>query len=135
MVIAAPESKSLAVISLPGTPYSVQRARCYVRIALGYDGLDDYAEDVEAVTSELVSNAVVHSGAQAFGLELLRMDDGSGVAVVVTDPCPLSPIMSNAAKDAEHGRGLRVVDPLCARWGWAPHEFGKAVFAIFTREC
>jgi anti-sigma regulatory factor (Ser/Thr protein kinase) len=87
MVIAAAESKSLIAVSLPGTPYSVQRARLYVRTALGCHNLDDYAEDVEAVTSELVSNAVMHTGARAFGLELLlRLDEGSWVVVVVTDP-------------------------------------------------
>lgn len=134
MVIAAAESRSLIVVSLPGNPYSAQRARFYVRTALGYHDLDDYAEDVEAVTSELVSNAVTHTGARAFGLELLRLDDGSGVVVVVTDPCPLPPIMSDLTEDAEHGRGLQVVDALSACWGWAPQDSGKAVFAIVTPE-
>ena len=73
MVIAAAESKSLIAVSLPGTPYSVQRARLYVRTALGCHNLDDYAEDVEAVTSELVSNAVMHTGARAFGLVTLSI--------------------------------------------------------------
>jgi anti-sigma regulatory factor (Ser/Thr protein kinase) len=134
MAIAPAESRSLVVVSLPGTPYSVQRARLYVRTALGCHDLDDYVEDVEAVTSELVSNAVTHTGAHAFGLELLRFDEGSGVVVVVTDPSPLPPIMSHLTEDAEHGRGLRVVDALSARWGSAPQDSGKAVFAIFTRE-
>jgi anti-sigma regulatory factor (Ser/Thr protein kinase) len=62
MAIAATESRSLVVVSLPGIPYSVQRARLYVRTALGQHDLDAYAEDVEAVTSELVSNAVTHTG-------------------------------------------------------------------------
>ena len=87
------------------------------------------------MTSELVSNAVMHTGARTFGLELLqRLDEGSGVVVVVTDPSPLPPIMSDLTEDAERGRGLHVVDALCARWGWAPQDSGKAVFAIFTRE-
>ena len=78
MVIAAAKSKSLVAVTLPGTPYSVQMARFYVRAALGYHDLGDYAEDVEMVTSELVSNAVTHTGARAFGLELLRLDERSG---------------------------------------------------------
>jgi hypothetical protein len=56
------------------------------------------------------------------------------VVVVVSDPSPLPPIMSDLTEDAEHGRGLRVVDALSARWGWAPQDSGKAVFAIVTRE-
>ena len=57
-----------------------------------------------------------------------------GVVVVVTDPCPLPPVKSDLTEDAEHGRGLHVVDALSARWGWAPQDSGKAVFAIVTRE-
>jgi hypothetical protein len=135
MVIAAAESKSLVTVTLPSTSYSAQEARFYVRAALGFHDLGDYAEDVEMVTSELVSNAVMHTGARAFGLELLRLDEGSrAVVVVVTDPCPLLPVISNLPEDAEHGRGLRVVEALSIRWGWAPQDSGKAVFAIFTRE-
>ena len=62
MVIAAAEIRSLVAVTLPSTPYSVQMARFYVRAALDYHDLDAYAEDVEMVTSELVSNAVIHTG-------------------------------------------------------------------------
>ena len=76
MVIAAAESKSLVAVTLPGTPYSVQMARFYVRAALGCHDLGGYAEDVETVTSELVSNAVTHTGARAFGLEAAALGRG-----------------------------------------------------------
>ena len=109
-------------------------ARFYVRAALGYHDLGDYAEDVETVTSELVSNAIAHAGAPAFGLELLRLDGSGAVVVVVTDPCPLPRSSATRPTDAEHGRGLLVVEALSARWGWTPQDPGKAVFAIFTRE-
>jgi serine/threonine-protein kinase RsbW len=122
----------LITFTLPGTRYSVQMARFYVRAALGYHGLDDYAGDLEMVTSELVSNAITHAGARAFGLELLRLQDQDAVMVVVTDPCPLPPVKRDPAGDAEHGRGLLVVEALSARWGWAPRDPGKAVFAVLT---
>ena len=128
------ETTSLVAFTLPGTPYSVQMARFYVRAALGYHDLGDYAEDAEMVTSELVTNAIAHASAQAFGLELMRLDGSGAVVVVVTDPCPLPPVKRDPAADAEHGRGLLVVEALSARWGWTPHDPGKAVFAIFTRE-
>lgn len=57
----------------PGTPYSVQMARFYVRAALDYHDRDDCAEDVEMVASEHVSNAVTQMGTRPLGLELLRM--------------------------------------------------------------
>jgi len=58
MAIAATQTTSLIAFTLPGTPYSVQMARFYVRAALGYHDLGHYAGDVETVTSELVSNAI-----------------------------------------------------------------------------
>jgi anti-sigma regulatory factor (Ser/Thr protein kinase) len=134
MAIATTETTSLVAFSLPGTSYSVQMARCYVRAALGYYDLGDYAGDVETVTSELVSNAITHADAQAINLELMRMEDSGAVVVVVTDPCPLPPVKRDPAGDAEHGRGLHVVEALSARWGWTPQDPGKAVYAIFTRE-
>jgi anti-sigma regulatory factor (Ser/Thr protein kinase) len=135
MAIAAAESTtSLIAFTLPGTPYSVQMARFYVRAALAYHGLGGHAGDAETVTSELVSNAVLHAGAGAFGLELLCLESTGAVMVVVTDPCPLPPVRRDPAGDGEHGRGLLVVDALCARWGWTSLDPGKAVFAIFTRQ-
>jgi anti-sigma regulatory factor (Ser/Thr protein kinase) len=92
IAIASTETTSLVAFTLPGTPYSVRMARFYVRTALSYHDLGDYAEDVEAVASELVSNAITHAGASCFGLELLRLDDCRAVAVVVTDPCPHHPM-------------------------------------------
>ena len=134
MAIAAEESTSLAAFTLPGTPYSAAMARFYVRAALGHHNLGDFTEDVETVTSELVSNAIMHAGAQAFDLELLRLDGTGEVVVLVTDPCPLPPVKRHPVADAEHGRGLLVIEALSTRWGWTPHDPGKAVFAIFTRE-
>jgi anti-sigma regulatory factor (Ser/Thr protein kinase) len=132
--ITAAETTSLVAFTLPGAPYSVRMARFYVKAALGYHDLGGYAEDVEIVTSELVSNAIAHAGAPAVSLELLRLDAPGAVVVIVTDPSPLPPVRRDPAGDAEGGRGLHVVEALSARWGWTPHHPGKAVFAILVRE-
>jgi hypothetical protein len=71
----------------PGTPYSVQMARFYVRAALDYHDPDDYAEDVEMVTSEHVSNAVTQTGDATARPRTATHVGRSRVAVVVTDPC------------------------------------------------
>jgi anti-sigma regulatory factor (Ser/Thr protein kinase) len=134
MAIATAETTPLVAFTLPGTPYSVRMARFYVRAALGYYDLGDYAGDVEMVTSELVSNAITHASARAINLELMHMEDSSAVVVVVSDSSPLPPVKRDPAEDMEHGRGLQVVEALSARWGWTPQDPGKAVFAIFTRE-
>ena len=64
----------------------------------------------------------------------MRLDGPGAVAVVVTDPSPAPPVKRDPAADAEHGRGLHIVEALSARWGWRPQDPGKAVFAILTRE-
>ena len=134
MATIATETMALIAFTLPGTPYSVQMARFYVRAALGYHDLGHYAGDVEMVTSELVSNAIAHAGARAINLELMHLEDSGAVVVVVTDPSPLPPVMRDPSGDAEHGRGLRVVDAYSTCWGWTPQDPGKAVFAVFAKE-
>jgi anti-sigma regulatory factor (Ser/Thr protein kinase) len=134
MAIAAAQTTSLIAFTLPGTPYSVQMARFYIRAALGYHDLGGYAGDVETVTSELVSNAITHASARAINLELMRIEDSGAVVVIVTDPCPRPPVKRHPAADAEHGRGLHVVEAYSTRWGWTPQDPGKAVFAVFTKE-
>lgn len=134
MATAATEITPLIALALPGTPYSVQMARFYVRATLTYHDLADFTQDAEAVTSELVTNAIEHAGAPQFGLQVVRLADPEGVAVMVTDPSPLAPVKRDPAGDNEHGRGLYIVEALSDRWGWQPAAPGKAVYAILTRE-
>ena len=135
MTATATETTSLITFMLPSTPYSVQIARFYVRAALRYHDLGDYAQDAQAVASELVTNAVTHAGAPSIGLELTRIESSGALAVVVavTDSSPLPPVMRAVPDDAEHGRGLHIVAALSAAWAWAPHGTGKGVYAILMR--
>ena len=132
MATTATEPASLVAFTLPGTPYSVRMARFYVRAALNYHNLGEYAENAEVVTSELVTNAIAHAGAHAVGLELTYLEGRGAVAVIVTDSCPLPPVPHAPAVDTEHGRGLHLIDALSARWGWMPRDPGKAVYAILV---
>ena len=135
MAIAAAETAtSLVSFTLPSSPYSVQMARFYVRGALRYHDLGDYASNVETVASELATNAITHVGAPSFDLELRRMDDSGAVVVIVTDASPDPPVLRTPDGDCEHWRGLHVVQALSTSWGWTPHHPGKAVYAIFTKE-
>ena len=134
MATTSTETASLIAFTLPSTPYSVQMARFYIRAALTYHDLGDYADDAEAVTSEILTNAVEHADAETIGLELTSLEGSRAVAIVVTDPSPLPPVKRDLEGDVEHGRGLHIVAALSARWGWRPQGAGKAVFAILTRE-
>ncbi len=134
MTIAATETMSLIAFTMPGTPYSVQVARSYVRSTLAANDLGDYADDAEMVTSELVTNAIKHASAARFQLEIVHLKDFGAVAVIVADPSPQPPVKRHSDEFSTNGRGLVIVDTLSFRWGWRPNAYGKAVYAILIRE-
>jgi anti-sigma regulatory factor (Ser/Thr protein kinase) len=135
MSITATGTTSLVAFTLPGTPRSARAARNYVKTALGNHDLSYLAEDVEAVTSELVANAVRHAQPETVDVDLLLLkDDAGSLVVLVFDLCARPPIRRDPTRDAEQGRGLVMVEALATRWGWIPQNPGKAVFALFTLE-
>jgi len=113
-------------------------ARFHIRAALGFHELDEYADDAEAITSELVANAVQHvrdDGTNTIVVTLARVWNPAAVTVVVSDSSSAGPIRRDTSADSEQGRGLQVVEALSAHWGWRHEEDGgKAVFAILARE-
>jgi len=127
----------LIAFVLPSTPESVRMARFHVRAALGFHGLDDYAEDAATITSELVTNAVQHvrdEGTGTIGVTLARAGNPPTVTIIVSDSSPDDPRRCDPSACGEQGRGLRIVEALSAHWGWHPQDGGKAVFAILTLE-
>ncbi|MET7641842.1 SpoIIE family protein phosphatase [Streptomyces sp. NPDC005438] len=99
---------------------SVATARGFVRDALQGWGLTEIIDDAVVLTSELVTNAVVHAGTST---EVLCLRDDNGVRVEVVDRYPerelpvrdTSFTMSNP--DREGGRGLLLCAALATRWG------------------
>jgi anti-sigma regulatory factor (Ser/Thr protein kinase) len=97
-----------------GTPHAPAAARRFVRQVLGEWRLSHLAEDAVLLTSELVTNAVVHAG----GVTIVRLGlDDHTLRVTVCDHIEAPPVTRNAAPDADHGRGLALVEALAARWG------------------
>ena len=112
-------------------------ARFHVRAALGFHGLGEYADDAEAITSELVTNVVQHvcgDGSETVGVILARAWNPESVTVVVSDSSPEGPAMREAPADSERGRGLQIVEALSAHWGWHPQHGGKEIFAVLAKE-
>ena len=134
MTIAAPQITSLVALTLPGTPDSAGKARFHIRAALSRHKLGDYADDVETVTSKLVTNAITHAGAATFGFGIVRLEGTGALAVIVIDPSPRPPVKRHLPGDTEHGRGLHIVDGASAAWGWRPLNPGKIVHAVLIRE-
>lgn len=121
-------------LAVGADPSEVGRARRWARSRLLGSGVDPgapLADVLVLVVSELVTNAVVHTGRPA----VLRMrfpldhdDIGGTVRIEVDDVCDLPPQRRAADGEATCGRGLELVDGLCDRWGWHPDGTGKRVW-------
>lgn len=119
-------------------PAEVGRARRWARSRLAGSGIGDdepLAETLVLLISELVTNAVVHTGCPA----VLRMLFGLGAAeagtvrVEVADTCARPPQPRRSAGDDTGGRGLELVDGLADRWGWRREGAGKSIWCEVDR--
>jgi PAS domain S-box-containing protein len=99
---------------------SVASARSFVRDTLQGWGFADIVDDAVVLTSELVTNAVVHAGTSAEVL-CLRSDDGVRIEVADRYPEREVPLQTTAvdmgSPDREGGRGLQLCAALAGRWG------------------
>ncbi|MGW9380105.1 SpoIIE family protein phosphatase [Streptomyces albidoflavus] len=99
---------------------SVAAARAFVRDTLQGWGFGDVVDDAVVLTSELVTNAVVHAGTAA---EVVCLRSGDGVRIEVSDRYPEREIplqssgVSMGSPDREGGRGLQLCAALASRWG------------------
>src|SRR5690348_10682673 len=107
-------SMSRVICDVEFSGSAATRARRFARETMAAWRLTDVALDVEMVTTELVTNAVVH-GAPPISLELTH--DGSVVRVCVNDGSTTVPVVSRAGAYAMTGRGLAMVSGLATRWG------------------
>ncbi|MGF1425189.1 ATP-binding protein [Kitasatospora sp. LaBMicrA B282] len=122
-------------LAVAADPAEVGRARRWVRaqvLALGADPDAAFTETLVLVVSELVTNAVVHTGRPAV-LRLLWPPDAAPLRVEVVDASGVAPAPRHAAASATNGRGLELVELLCARWGWYPQGAGKLVWCEIER--
>ncbi|MFI6148287.1 ATP-binding protein [Streptomyces sp. NPDC051109] len=114
-------------------PAEVGRARRWARSRLAGSGIGDdepLAETLILLISELVTNAVVHTGCPAVLRMLLG---GPGVRVEVADASARGPARRQAAGDDTGGRGLELVDGLADRWGWQREGAGKRIWCEIDR--
>ncbi|GGK75801.1 hypothetical protein Sme01_51480 [Sphaerisporangium melleum] len=114
----------------------VRAARRFVRRHLREWGLEELADDLEVMASEVVTNALTHADSDV-EVRLREYPDRIHLEVRDTDPNPAVPepiVLSEEANAvAEHGRGLIIVSGLAATWGNSPSGRGKTVWLdIFT---
>jgi anti-sigma regulatory factor (Ser/Thr protein kinase) len=108
--------KEILNLRLVGGPHAPARARHAIQSL--ERSLDDRAEDVSLLVSELVTNAVLHSGAGPDDpIEVAASAGSETIHVAVADPGGgFDP--ENARSEREiGGYGLRLVETLANRWG------------------
>ncbi|WP_443060493.1 ATP-binding protein [Streptomyces sp. NBC_00459] len=104
----------------------VPEARRALRELLRHWGRPGSSEIAELLTSELVTNALVHTDRDAV---LTATVSPHGLRVEVRDFVGRRPRMrAPSADDGTHGRGLVLVESLADAWGVRAHGVGKAVW-------
>ncbi|MFJ4772446.1 ATP-binding protein [Streptomyces uncialis] len=84
--------------------------------------------DAAQIASELATNAVLHTGARTFCFKIERLP---GRVRISAEDSALGLLPAPRAADdcSLGGRGLHLVDALCARWGYELHPRSKTVWA------
>ena len=85
---------------------------------------------LSALTSELVSNAILHAGT-AFRVSVSPRR--KGIRVSVTDGSTFPPVPQSLGPEHPTGRGLRIVEALADQWGVSPDSGGKTVWFELRR--
>jgi anti-sigma regulatory factor (Ser/Thr protein kinase) len=112
-------------IELPPEPRSAGAARHFVEGELRDCVSADLAEIAVLLTSELVTNVIVHARTT------LRLDldvEDSNVRVAVADDVVRSPALRRTHDARLTGRGINLVEALSTQWGVDPTPPGKTVW-------
>ncbi len=92
---------------------------------------DQTVEEAVLMTSELVTNAVVHGRTR--GEVSIKVSPGI-LRVAVRDASELRPVEGSHGQFDEHGRGLSIVSALADRWGVIENLVGKSVWFTLGAE-
>jgi anti-sigma regulatory factor (Ser/Thr protein kinase) len=111
---------------------AVPCARRHATQVLREWGIECLADSAGLLVTELVANAVTASRgmAQVSGVRLWLLSDSAQILILVWDASPQPPVLADVTGEAEHGRGLRIVEAVSEQWGWYAVGTGKFVWAI-----
>jgi anti-sigma regulatory factor (Ser/Thr protein kinase) len=120
-------------LELGAFPGAVPCARLHARQMLWEWQLTGLSDIAELLISELVTNAVQisHADAQNTPVRLWMLANQTRVLILVWDSSPLPPVRMSTNEGDENGRGLLLVETLSMRWDWyflPQHNGGKVVW-------
>ncbi|MFF6787506.1 SpoIIE family protein phosphatase [Streptomyces filamentosus] len=111
-------------------PDAVMHARRFTARTLRDWSVEEEADAVLLVVSELVTNAIAHTQGE---VQLALTLTGDRVRVAVNDASPRTPVKTeNVDWEATGGRGLLLVAAMSAAWGSIPLSGGKQVWCDIT---
>lgn len=124
----------LCRVTLPGRPDHVREARTLVAKAFG--DLPSRRDDAVLMTSELVTNAVLHTNSRRPGgtVQITVLESAGGVRVEVADSGSemTAPVVRADVFTAD-GHGLFLVQNLADQWGYLRNESGTTVWFWLAR--
>ena len=104
----------------------VDARRMVVEQLRAWDIPEELINEIALTAHELVANAFVHAVPP---VDIRIIHAGSELIVEVDDRSPDRPQRRYSTPDAEHGRGLQVVDALATQWGTRLHPTTKTVWS------
>ncbi len=114
----------IAMLPLSGDMAVVGEARRFTRARLCSWGLQSLSEVAELLVSELVSNALLHTGMPTE----LRLFRDRVLTLEVADTDNQVPRVRRVSEEDEGGRGMHLVNELAHRWGSRATRHGKVVW-------
>ena len=113
-------------VTLPPAPESARHARRFVADVLTSAGADEFVDTATLLTSELVTNGIVHAHTE---LRVVIEATPHWVRVEVIDGNPMLPARRSYDEHAQTGRGLEMVELLASDFGMQPLvDDGKRVW-------
>src|SRR5436305_10643882 len=105
-------------------PLGPRHARRLMATALKAWGLADLVERAELLTSEVVTNAIVHARSPVH--LVVQAQSSSVVAEVKDAAAPTQDVVEGEeVAEADHGRGMLLADAWSDRWGSWDVDAGK----------
>jgi DNA-binding NarL/FixJ family response regulator len=120
-----PQPANEAYLQLDADPSSARRARQFVEVTLEQWECGHLADIVQLLTSELVTNAVLHAGSD---VDLSLRLATETLEIAVADRSPVQPVIREQSEEATNGRGVLLLDATAERWSVIPTEAGKIVW-------